>query len=218
MDYQHQFLEGQAHLPVGKVVCIGRNYAEHAKELNNPVPDEPLLFIKPSTAITSLSQPIVLPQGRGGLHYETELAILMGERLTNASETDAIKAVAGVGLALDLTLRDLQSSLKAKGLPWEKAKAFDGSCSLSAFVAPAGLDLTQLQLTLRINDQIRQQGDTAQMLLPVTALLAYISEWFTLLPGDVVLTGTPAGVGQLHAGDRLQVQLGQVINTETLVI
>lgn len=218
MDYQHQFIEGETSLPVGKVVCIGRNYAEHAKELNNPVPDEPLLFIKPSTAINALSQPITLPQGRGGLHYETELAILIGERLTHASETDAIKAVAGVGLALDLTLRDLQSSLKTKGLPWEKAKAFDGSCSLSAFVSPAGLDLTQLELSLRINDQLRQQGNTAQMLLPVTALLAYISEWFTLLPGDVVLTGTPAGVGELHSGDKLCLQLQQVIKAETQVV
>ncbi len=218
MDYQHQFLEGQTHLPAGKVVCIGRNYAEHAKELNTPVPDEPLLFIKPSTAIIPLSQPIALPQGRGGLHYETEVAILIGERLTHASEADVVTAIAGVGLALDLTLRDLQSTLKAKGLPWEKAKAFDGSCSLSAFVAPAGLDLTQLELTLRINDQIRQQGNTAQMLLPVTALLAYISAWFTLLPGDVVLTGTPAGVGQLNSGDKLSLQLDQVITAETRVV
>lgn len=218
MDYQHQFLEGQVNLPVGKVVCIGRNYAEHAKELNNPVPDEPLLFIKPSTAVTPLSQPIALPQGRGGLHYETELAILIGERLTHASEADAVKAIAGVGLALDLTLRDLQSTLKEKGLPWEKAKAFDGSCSLSAFVSTTGLDLTRLELSLWINGQLRQQGNTAQMLLPVTALLAYISEWFTLLPGDVVLTGTPAGVGELHAGDKLCLQLDQVINAETRVI
>lgn len=218
MDYQHQFLEEQTNLPVGKVVCIGRNYAEHAKELNNPVPDEPLLFIKPSTAINALSQPITLSQGRGGLHYETELAIVIGKRLTHASETDAIKAIAGVGLALDLTLRDLQSTLKAKGLPWEKAKAFDGSCSLSAFVPNTGLDLTQLEFSLWINDQLRQQGNTAQMLLPVSALVAYISEWFTLLPGDVVLTGTPAGVGQLHPGDRLSLQLGQVITTETQVI
>ena len=218
MDYQHQFLEGQTNLPVGKIVCIGRNYAEHAKELNNPVPDEPLLFIKPSTAVTPLSQPIALPQGRGGLHYETELAILIGERLTHASEADAVKAIAGVGLALDLTLRDLQSTLKAKGLPWEKAKAFDGSCSLSAFVPTTGLDLTRLELSLWINGQLRQQGNTAQMLLPVTALLAYISEWFTLLPGDVVLTGTPAGVGELHAGDKLCLQLDQVIKAETRVV
>ncbi|WP_417584279.1 fumarylacetoacetate hydrolase family protein [Nitrincola sp.] len=218
MDYQHQFIEGHTNLPVGKVVCIGRNYVEHAKELNNPVPDEPLLFIKPSTAITPLSQSIVLPQDRGGLHYETELAILIGERLTRASEADAVKAIAGVGLALDLTLRDLQSALKAKGLPWEKAKAFDGSCSLSPFVVPTGLDLTQLELSLWINDQLRQQGNTAQMLLPVTALLAYISEWFTLLPGDVVLTGTPAGVGELHAGDKLCLQLGQLVKAETRVV
>ncbi|KGK41634.1 5-carboxymethyl-2-hydroxymuconate delta-isomerase [Nitrincola sp. A-D6] len=218
MDYQHQFLKGDKQLPVGKVVCIGRNYAEHAKELNNPVPDEPLLFIKPSTAIIPLSQSIVLPQGRGGLHYETELAILIGQRLTHASEAEAGQAIAGVGLALDLTLRDLQSTLKSKGLPWEKAKAFDGSCSLSAFAAPAGLDLTQLEFNLWINDALRQQGNTAQMLLPVTALLAYISEWFTLLPGDVVLTGTPAGVGQLQAGDQLRLQLDQVIQDETRVV
>lgn len=217
MDYQHQFLNGLTDLPVGKVVCIGRNYAEHAKELNNPVPDEPLLFMKPSTAITALPEPICIPPNRGGLHYETELAILIGARLTHASEVDAVKAIAGVGLALDLTLRDLQSTLKVNGLPWEKAKAFDGSCSVSAFVSPVGIDLSQIDLSLWINDQIRQQGNTSHMLMPVVSLLAYISSWFTLLPGDIVLTGTPAGVGQLLQGDQLRLQLGTAMTVETYV-
>lgn len=217
MAYQHYLTSTPIDLPVGKVVCVGRNYAEHARELNNPVPDEPLLFIKPSTAIQPMNEPILIPNGRGGLHYEAEVSVLMGKSLTCADETDALKAIAGVGLALDLTLRDLQSQLKEKGLPWEKAKAFDGSCCLSSFIPREGLDLTQLAITLSINDQLRQDGNTKQMLRSIASLVAYISDWFTLLPGDVVLTGTPAGVGQLNPGDQLTLQLSDLLEESTRV-
>lgn len=217
MAYQHYLHSSPMDLPVGKVVCVGRNYAEHAKELNNPVPDEPLLFIKPSTAIQSMHEPILIPNARGGLHYEAEVSVLIGQSLTCAEEADAINAIAGVGLALDLTLRDLQSQLKEKGLPWEKAKAFDGSCCLSSFVCSEDLDLTQLPIKLWINDQLRQEGNSNQMLRPIASLVAYISHWFTLLPGDVILTGTPAGVGQLHPGDQLHLQLSDVLEDFTQV-
>ncbi|KDE40251.1 Fumarylacetoacetate hydrolase family protein [Nitrincola lacisaponensis] len=217
MGYQHQLTAGSCDLPVGKVVCVGRNYAEHARELNNPLPDEPLLFIKPSTAIQPMQQAIVIPEGRGGLHYETEVAVLIGAPLTRATQAEASAAITGVGLALDLTLRDLQTSLKNKGLPWEKAKAFDGSCCLSPFVAANTVNLQSLPVKLWINDVLRQDGNTDQMLRSVTALVAHISEWFTLLPGDVVLTGTPAGVGELQAGDQLNLQLGDMLSAATRV-
>lgn len=217
MVYQHQLNSNLANLPVGKVVCVGRNYAEHARELNNPVPDEPLLFIKPSTAIQSMDELIAIPKDRGGLHYEAEVSVLIGERLTCANEAEATKAITGVGLALDLTLRDLQSQLKEKGLPWEKAKAFDGSCCLSSFVSSANIDLTELPIKLWINDELRQEGNSNQMLRSVASLVAHISHWFTLLPGDVVLTGTPAGVGQLHAGDKLRLQLSDFLEESTEV-
>lgn len=218
MSYQHQSRTAPIDLPVGKVVCVGRNYAEHARELNNPVPDEPLLFIKPSTALQSMQEPIRLPKQRGGLHYEAEVAVLIHQPLTAVTEDEAERAISGVGLALDLTLRDLQSDLKAKGLPWEKAKAFDGSCCLSAFVPAKDIDLKTLPFTLRVNDTLRQAGNTDQMLRSISALVAHISHWFTLLPGDVVLTGTPAGVGQLHAGDQLRLQLCNLLDESTHVI
>lgn len=214
MSYQHHFADNSPiSLPLGKVVCVGRNYAEHARELNNPVPAEPLLFIKPATAVVALDQPLRLPQGRGAVHYETEIALLIGQTLSgDVSEQQAIAAIAGIGLALDLTLRELQDQLKAKGHPWERAKAFDGACPLSAFVEPAQLpDLTAIPLQLRINGELRQQGNSAEMITPIIALLRHIAGVFTLQPGDVVITGTPAGVGVLASGDQLQLAIPGVL-------
>lgn len=219
MSMQYRYVDGGATgLSPGKVVCVGRNYAEHAKELGNPVPAEPILFIKPRTALVPMESPVVVPRGQGACHFETELALLIGGELRNAGEAQAAAAIAGLGLALDLTLREVQDALKARGLPWEKAKAFDGACPLSAFVRPgpaAGLEqrLAGLRLRLRVNGEIRQDGNTADMLTPVLPLLAYMSRHFTLEPGDVVLTGTPRGVGPLVPGDRLQAILGEDLLT-----
>lgn len=221
MTYQHQFVDGSpADLPVGKVVCVGRNYAEHARELNNPVPAQPLLFLKPSTSVVPMSAPVVLSARRGPVHYETEIALLIGETLSgDVSAQQARKAVAGIGLALDLTLRELQDQLKAKAHPWERAKAFDGACPLSVFIQPAHAPaLNALCLTLSINGELRQQGSSAEMITPIVPLLQQIAAVFTLLPGDVVITGTPAGVGVLHAGDRLQLSLGGLVEVSTEVV
>ena len=190
-------------LPVGKVVCVGRNYAEHAKELNNPVPTEPILFLKPSTALVPMDQPWGIPADRGSCHIETEMALLIDKSLTQASESECLSAIAGVGIGYDLTLRERQSQLKEKGHPWEVAKAFDGSCPLSAFIGVEGIDWSAVKLQLVRNDQLQQDGCSGDMITPVAPLLAYISRHFTLLPGDVVLTGTPAGVGPIAVGDRL---------------
>lgn len=220
MAYQHLFVDGtQAKWPMGKVVCVGRNYAEHARELNNPVPTEPLLFIKPSTSVVPLSEPILLAERRGPVHYETEIALLIGETLCGeVSAQQAQTAVAGIGLALDLTLRELQDQLKAKGHPWERAKAFDGACPLSVFVTPAQAPaFDALPLELKINGQVRQQGSSAEMITPILALLQQIAPVFTLLPGDVVITGTPAGVGVLRAGDKLALSLGDLLMVTTEV-
>lgn len=203
---------------LGKIVCVGRNYADHAKELNNPVPKQPLLFIKPATAAVSMYQPIAIPQNLGACHHELEMAILIGEPLTQASEQQVEKAVVGIALGLDLTLRDVQDELKAKGQPWERAKAFDGSCPLSAFIEADGVDLQALDIQLEINGVLKQSGNTGGMLFSVVTLLQEISRSFTLLPGDVVLTGTPAGVGPLQNGDRLKASLGDLITIETTVI
>ena len=210
MSYKHQYSDGTTiHYPVGKAVCVGRNYAEHAKELNNPIPTEPLLFIKPTTSIVSSNGGFAIPHNQGGVHYEAEIAILIGKQLSGAiSENEAKEAIAGFAPALDLTLRDVQATLKEKGWPWEIAKAFDGSCVLAPFIPTSSYrDLTNIDIRLTINGEIRQEGNSADMLTPVISLIQYITQHFTLLPGDVILTGTPKGVGELNTGDRLELEL-----------
>ena len=211
MPYQHRFMDGSPlNLPLGKVVCIGRNYLEHIRELGNTVPETPILFIKPTTALAQLADPIQLPTDRGSCHHEVELAVLISHKLQNVAAMTARQAVGGYGIALDLTLRDVQTDLKKKGHPWELAKAFDGACPLSPFLKPADLpDPQAVNLTLQINGELRQEGNTRQMMLGIFELMAHISNHFTLLPGDVVLTGTPAGVGPLQSGDQLLLGLAE---------
>jgi 2-keto-4-pentenoate hydratase/2-oxohepta-3-ene-1,7-dioic acid hydratase in catechol pathway len=218
-SYQHRQADaGLIELPTGKVVCVGRNYAEHARELNNPVPTEPILFIKPAGSLVPLEEPFDIPAGLGAVHFETELAVLIGESLKNADEQRARRAIAGIGVGLDLTLREVQDQLKQKGHPWEKSKAFDGACPLSVFLSPASVgDLSDVQIRLTVNGEVRQDGNSAQMLTPVLKLLSYISHWFTLQPGDVVLTGTPAGVGPVQPGDQLRVELVDLLRVDTRV-
>ncbi|MGB0466415.1 MAG: fumarylacetoacetate hydrolase family protein [Pontibacterium sp.] len=217
MVYRHCYKEGvEVGLPVGKLVCVGRNYADHAAELNNPIPTEPMLFIKPASSVVPLEEPFSVPQNLGSVHFETEMAILIGKRLQHVDQVEAQAGIAGVGLALDLTLRDLQDRLKKKGHPWEKSKAFDGACPLSVFVRPDEVsDLQNQQICLSVNGVLRQNGNSAQMLNPVLSLISYISTFFTLEPGDVVLTGTPAGVGPVEAGDQLQVELVDLLTIKT---
>ncbi len=209
MTYQHLFNDGSVcSLPVGKVVCVGRNYVDHIKELDNPMPTEPILFIKPATSLQPISQPIVIPDFTSACHNETELAVLIGNKLCRASREEAETGVAGFGIALDLTLRDIQKTLKEKGLPWEKAKAFDGSCPISPFIKPDDLPNPQdTRLKLEVNGRVRQDESTKLMIHSIFDLIVYMSGFFTLLPGDVVLTGTPAGVGELKSGDRLALAL-----------
>ena len=194
--------------PLGKIVCVGRNYAAHAAELNNPLPSVPLLFMKPASAATALGQPLQLPAGLGAVHHEMEMAVLIGAPLRNAEEKEIIAAIAGVGVALDLTLRDVQDQLKREGHPWERAKGFDGAYPLSGFIGAQGLDLRNLKLQLWRNGKLQQDGNTGQMLFSTLELIGEISRVFSLQPGDVVSTGTPAGVGPLASGDKLIATLG----------
>lgn len=207
---------------ISKVVCVGRNYAEHAKELNNEIPSAPILFIKPPSSVVDFSQPLVIPQDQGSVHHELEIAILIGQPLSHASEQQVVEGIAGVGLALDLTLRDVQSKLKEKGHPWERAKSFDGACPLSEFISLAGdVQYSDIALQLIKNEQLQQQGNSAQMLFAVLPLIAEISRNFSLQAGDVILTGTPAGVGPLISGDQLQAQLNyqqQSLSVKTEVL
>ena len=204
--------------PISKVVCVGRNYARHAEELDNPVPAEPLLFIKPPSSVRAMDEPITVSSREESVHYETELALLIGTALRQADETTAMEAVLGLGLALDLTLRARQDRLKAEGHPWEIAKAFDGACPLSAFVPVSELpDPQHARFTLAIDGELRQRGDTADMIKPIPALLAYMSEHFTLEAGDVILTGTPEGVGVLASGQQLTLTLEDRLRVETSI-
>ncbi|WP_353980974.1 fumarylacetoacetate hydrolase family protein [Salinicola endophyticus] len=219
MAFTTRFVDGsETGYALGKILCVGRNYAEHAAELNNPVPSSPLLFMKPATSAVELESPIARQFTHGEVHFETELALLIGERLSAASAAEALAGIAGAGLALDLTLRDVQSALKEKGHPWERAKAFDGACPLSRFVpVDADTDWASVSFHLDINGQRQQSGKLSDMLFSVPALLEEMTRTFTLEPGDVVLTGTPAGVGKLprEAVLGLSLSLGLDIGTRT---
>jgi 2-keto-4-pentenoate hydratase/2-oxohepta-3-ene-1,7-dioic acid hydratase in catechol pathway len=210
MSYQHQYSDGtRIHFPVGKVVCIGRNYAEHAKELNNPVPTEPLLFIKPGSCVVALEGGFSIPTDRGSVHYEAEIAVLIGKPLAkNPSEEEVLAAIAGFAPGLDLTLRDVQSKLKEKGLPWEIAKSFDGAAVLAPFVsADAYEDLTNIDIRLTVNGEVRQDGNSSAMLNPIVPMIQHMASCFSLQPGDVIMTGTPAGVGPFNVGDEIVLEL-----------
>ena len=194
--------------PTSKVLCVGRNYIEHAKELNNPVPETPLFFLKPNSNLCELGETLVLPKLPSNCHYETELALLIGETIERNSAPEPGEKIAGVGLALDLTLRDLQQELKAAGKPWEKSKAFDLSCPVTSFqkVEPT-LDFNRLEFELSINQNLVQKASPQQMIFSIRQLLEAASQFFTLYPGDILLTGTPAGVGELQEADKLNLRL-----------
>ncbi len=193
-----------------KIVCVGRNYAAHAAELNNPIPSEPLLFIKPPSSWTTLPK-VAIPTRQGACHHELEIAVRIAKPLSRANVTETSEAIDAVALALDLTLRDVQEKLKQQGQPWERAKAFDGACVMAPWVefAATGVELEQVQQStfmLRRNGVEQQRGDARQMLMPIAELVAHISHVFSLEVGDVVLTGTPAGVGPLIPGDTLELE------------
>ena len=195
---------------IGKVICVGRNYAAHARELGNAVPTTPILFMKPTSSIVSMRNDITCPDAAlyGDTHYEAELCIQLSSPLSSATADQVKQAIGGVTLGLDLTLRELQNQLKNKGEPWERAKCFDGACVLGDWLDPqAFADFGQVNYQLTINDALKQEGDTALMLFSVYELLADISHAFSLQAGDVIMTGTPSGVGILESGDQLTLTL-----------
>lgn len=191
--------------PIGKIVCLARNYAEHARELGNETPSAPVLFMKPASSVIGDGETVRIPVYSQECHYELELAVLIGRACRSVSAASAMEYVAGYGTAIDMTLRDVQNQLKAKGLPWEIAKGFDTACPLSEFVpATAVADPHALNLKLTVNGELRQNGSSADMINRIPQIIAHVSAIFTLEPGDVILTGTPAGVGQVRAGDVME--------------
>jgi acylpyruvate hydrolase len=194
--------------PIGKIVCLARNYAEHARELGNETPAAPVLFMKPASSVIGDGETVRIPDYSQECHYEVELAVLIGRECRAAKVDRALEYVAGYGTAIDMTLRDVQNGLKAKGLPWEIAKGFDTACPLSDFVPASEVaDPHNLRLCLSVNGEKRQDGCSSDMINRVPQIVAYISNIFTLYPGDVILTGTPAGVGRVVAGDVMEAEI-----------
>lgn len=191
-----------------KIICVGRNYADHARELKNQVPQEPVLFIKPETAIIPKRNPFFLPDFSNDVHYEAELVVRINKLGKNIQARFAHKYYDEVTVGIDFTARDLQSSLKEKGLPWEKAKAFDGSAAVGKFTNITELnDSEDISFKLKLNGEERQTGDTSDMLFSINQLIEHISSYFTLKIGDLIFTGTPAGVGKVNKNDRLELYL-----------
>ena len=203
-------LDGATYAP-RRIFCIGRNYADHAAELGNRVPESPVIFMKPVSCLVPAGRTIRRPTHGSDLHFEAELVLLIGgDPGSEQTPASGAATIVGVALGLDLTLRDLQSSFKDRGLPWELAKAFDGSAPIGDFMAASAVDLASLEFTCSVNGSVRQRGNTADMIFPPSALMAAISRAWTLLPGDLIYTGTPAGVGGLDAGDRVVVEAEEI--------
>jgi len=218
--FQHLTIENQIiDLPLGKVVCVGRNYAEHAKELGNEVPDAPILLIKPATAVVPLVPNSSIPQDQGSVHHEAEIALLISKEAKDISADKAWDVVSHITVALDLTLRDVQSRLKENAHPWEIAKGFDGACPLGNWVPVSQINnKDDMAIELIKNGEQKQKGHSTQMITSISDLIAYTSKFFTLQPGDVILTGTPAGVGPLASGDELRVILDDQFTFTTNVL
>ena len=192
----------------GKLLCIGRNYAKHAAEMKSDVPDEPMVFLKPSTALIGDGEAVVLPPQSEEVHHEVELVAVIGAGGKDLAEADALDHVAGYAAGLDMTARDLQQGAKDRRHPWSVAKGFDTFAPLGP-VVPAGEvdDVQNLAIRLSVNGETRQDGHTRHMIFSVAELVAYCSSIFTLEPGDLLYTGTPEGVGPVEAGDRLEAKV-----------
>lgn len=193
-----------------KIICIGRNYVNHVKELDNQIPSEPLFFLKPETAIQPKGHPFFIPDFSNDIHYEVELVIKIGKIGKNIEERYAYKYYNEIGLGIDFTARDVQNDCKAKGLPWEKAKGFDGSAQISrTFINKSELDLNDIPFRLEKNGKQVQAGNSKDMLLSFDAILAHISKFYTLKIGDLIYSGTPEGVGKVEKGDILKGFIGE---------
>lgn len=187
-----------------KIICIGRNYAKHIEELENEKPENPVIFLKPDSAILPKKNPFFIPPFSSNVHYEVEVLVKINKVGKFIDKKFAHKYYDEIGLGIDFTARDIQAKCKEKGLPWEKAKAFDGSAIIGEFYTKEEFDLENLQFQLYKNDELVQDGNTASMLWKIDELIAYVSQYFTLKKGDIIFTGTPSGVGKVQENDVLR--------------
>jgi acylpyruvate hydrolase len=188
-----------------KIICIGRNYADHIAELHNEVPTAPVIFLKPETALLQRNQPFFIPDFSQDIHHELELVLRVSKNGKHIEEKFAHTYFDAIGLGIDFTARDLQSELKQKGLPWELAKAFDGSAPLAPTFKPVAdfADLANISFHLEVNGEVKQRGNSGLMLHPFAKIISFVSQYITLKMGDMIFTGTPSGVGPVKAGDQL---------------
>ena len=200
------FLVHHKTIKPNRIFCIGKNYDKHIKELGGKqVPEEPIVFMKPLCIIVSPGNICPPPYGNE-LHHEVELVLLIGKEGKDIPESQALAQISDITLGLDLTLRDIQKQLKLKGLPWERAKSFEESAPLGIFKKYHDIDLDNLTFSCAVNGDLRQNGNTGEMIFPVAKLISILSNWWTLKPGDIIYTGTPAGVAPLKPGDRIVVE------------
>lgn len=200
-----------------KIIAIGRNYAAHAKELNNPVPGKPVIFLKPDTALLKDNKPFYIPDFSNNIHFELEVVLKVAKEGKHIAEKFASKYYDEIGLGIDFTARDIQAEHKEKGLPWELAKAFDHSAAVSEFLPKEEFaNLSDLDFELKINNEIRQKGNTSLMLFSYDYIISFVSKYITLKKGDLIFSGTPEGVGQVHPGDKLNANLAgrELLNFE----
>lgn len=196
---------------VGKIVCVGRNYAAHAAELGNEVPEFPLIFIKPASALVFDGMSITKPAYSDDMHHEVELVLLIGKNLKNVTPEEAQKGIAGYGVGLDMTLRDVQNELKKKGHPWTIAKCFDTSAAVSDFILSKHCTITSdARISLTVNGVVRQDAPLSLMLFDPAKVVSYISQKMTLEPGDLIFTGTPEGVANVVPGDVLSAKVAGI--------
>jgi acylpyruvate hydrolase len=187
-----------------KIICIGRNYVDHAKELNSEIPDSPLFFLKPDSALLPKRTPFYIPEFTNDLHYECEIVVKINKLGKNISKKFAHTYYNEIGLGIDFTARDIQEECKLKGLPWEKAKAFDGSAVISEkFISTEQIDCKNLNFSLLKNGEKVQEGNTSNVLFDIDTIISYVSQFMTLKIGDLIFTGTPAGVGPVKISDEL---------------
>ncbi|KAI6170781.1 FAH family protein [Aphelenchoides bicaudatus] len=201
-----------------KIVCVGRNYKDHAQELKNPIPEKPLLFLKGNNALIGNGEKIYVPAGCKDLHHEVELAVVIGKTASKVAKKDAWDFVGGYTVALDMTARDLQNELKSQGYPWFLAKSFDTSCPVADFLDKSKVpDPHKLELICTLNGQVRQRDTTDKMIFDIPTLIEFTTATVRLDPGDLILTGTPAGVGPCKPGDEIEIQLSDLLKAKFTV-
>lgn len=211
-------LPGLPDLKIGTIFCIGRNYAAHARELQNEIPDEPVVFLKPWSSIIFDGDKIILPHQSQNVHHEVELVAAIGKSGKNIPEELALSHVAGYAVGIDVTARDIQQKAKGKAHPWSVAKGFDTFAPVSSFIAADKIENPQnINLQLSVNGENRQCGNTQLMIFPIAKLISYLSTIFTLHTGDLIFTGTPKGVSPIKSGDKIKASLDNLVTLRTTV-